>query len=382
MRLIKHKMVSKEVVEHLFFEEIVKEAKIGKVDAAHLTYNIRFDTVYDKSQLKADHMYPILYIDDKEKFLDTLTLYVNEMLINIDKNINNIKNKEYIKYYLTFLFVNATYSDFENPINFINRYINYIKDKTFSSYNDNKLMDIFDDSYITADNYIAPLTYEALNLFSVRINSYNEKYFYNLPTVCYSIDNDTCYIYAVQNKKDISNNLEYEKIIKRRLYKINEGVYKNKSQEYKNINDSYYLEEISDVSPSSILSLTVFLFELKKNGISKVKVVPYLPIRYFDKLELINERVTLDNYFYNPSLIKQKKRKLKLEKEHLRIQNNLTNKFIRNFFRLEFHFNNINISSIPMELDEFMNIYINDFVESNNKVLNQIVNQDQNIKKC
>ncbi|HHW69022.1 MAG TPA: hypothetical protein GX747_01600, partial [Tenericutes bacterium] len=95
-----------------------------------------------------------------------------------------------------------------------------------------------------------------------------------------------------------------------------------------------------------------------------------------------NERVTLDNYFYNPSLIKQKKRKLKLEKEHLRIQNNLTNKFIRNFFRLEFHFNNINISSIPMELDEFMNIYINDFVESNNKVLNQIVNQDQNIKKC
>ena len=47
--------------------------------------------------------------------------------------------------------------------------------------------------------------------------------------------------------------------------------------------------------------------------------------------------------------------------EHLRIQNNLTQKFIRNFFRIGYHFSNVLINSIPFESDEYLNITLKPF---------------------
>lgn len=357
-------MVSKELVDELFFGEIVKEAKIGKVNAAYITYNIKFDVVYERKKLKSDHMHPILYIENKEQFLDMFTVYVNEILKKYDlKKID----REYIKFFLIYIFLNATYNDFENPIIYISRYISFLNDKTFENYNDIKLMDIFEDSYIKASSDITPLGYEGVNAFSTSINSYNGKSYYKLPTIYYAIDKDICYIYAVQNGTNISNDRNYEKTIKRKLYKVNENVsVENREQ---------FLGTILDVSPSSIIALTIFLCELKNNGISKVKVVSYLPVRYFARLNEIDEGVMMLGNFYKYPIAK-KKEIYELEKELIRIQNNKTNKFLWNFIRLAYHFNNIDIISIPMEQEEFMSIYIDEFVDANNKLLKQLLNKN------
>ena len=44
---------------------------------------------------------------------------------------------------------------------------------------------------------------------------------------------------------------------------------------------------------------------------------------------------------------------------HYDIQRNLSDKLIRNFRRLAYHFNNINILSYPYEVDEMMHFKLN-----------------------
>ena len=159
------------------------------------------------------------------------------------------------------------------------------------------------------------------------------------------------------------------------LYKINEGVYESEIIEYKDYKEyraSYYPENISDVSPSAVLSLSVFLNQLVELGITKIKVVPFLPIRYNAKKEAYQRKI---NYLIkkdNLSLEEQKEIEQKYLEEHLRIQNNLTQKFLRNFFRINYHFPNVSIYSSPFEIDEYLNINLSNFTK-NDDILSEMV---------
>ena len=50
--------------------------------------------------------------------------------------------------------------------------------------------------------------------------------------------------------------------------------------------DEFYPENISDVSVSAILALTVFMDSLNDMNIKNIKVVPFLPIRYKNKMHM------------------------------------------------------------------------------------------------
>lgn len=66
------------------------------------------------------------------------------------------------------------------------------------------------------------------------------------------------------------------------------------------------------------------------------------------------------------------------------IQNNLTEKFIRTFLRLKHHYNNINILSIPYELDSNLHLSITGDLISNNSLLNEtsaLVIENNQIKR-
>ena len=52
---------------------------------------------------------------------------------------------------------------------------------------------------------------------------------------------------------------------------------------------------------------------------------------------------------------------------------NLSEKLIRNFRRLEHHFDNCFVSSYPMELDEYLHFRYSEFINSNNLLLNDIL---------
>lgn len=144
------------------------------------------------------------------------------------------------------------------------------------------------------------------------------------------------------------------------LYKINNGVKDTQDYEqYKNGESDYYPENISDVSPSAILALTIFLKQLSNLEISKVKVVPFLPIRYNAKEQAYKNRI---DYLLTNGRLENKNEMIEYCKnEHLRIQNNLTQKFIRNFFRIAYHFPNVLITSFPFELDEYLSIDLKPF---------------------
>jgi hypothetical protein len=71
----------------------------------------------------------------------------------------------------------------------------------------------------------------------------------------------------------------------------------------------------------------------------------------------------------------------KMKIEHNMIQDNLTNKFVRNFMRLKYHFNNLDILNIPYEGEEMMSIRLNEFTLSNSEILNEIIEKTGELKR-
>lgn len=208
-----------------------------------------------------------------------------------------------------------------------------------------------------------------------------EKVYYNLPSISYGITLENgekvCYVYSILNPKEKNNKTnnqnKYEKKIVREMYKLNAGVREQESEEYKNyINgeSSYYPENISDVSPSAIISLTVFLSLLEKENIKEIKVVPYLPLRYLSRelsLREINDSAKVEE--------------LKARNNYL--QQNITDKFIRTFRRVNYHFPGLEINRYPYELDEYMGASLSlEESKFNNQILEEIyTNVNTNINK-
>lgn len=54
---------------------------------------------------------------------------------------------------------------------------------------------------------------------------------------------------------------------------------------------------------------------------------------------------------------------------------------IRNFRRLEAHFNNCFITSFPMEFDEYLHINVKEYQYGSNQLLDGVIKKDYNISK-
>ena len=312
----------------------IEQCEIGRVYIDDIYYNLHFSLNDNPNCLN-------IKVKDRE----LLYKYIKEFLLLFKfENVNQFYKK------LVYLFSNLTYNDCENIYEYIKRNILFVKNKLFYdneiSFNENKIEIKVMDSY-----------QETPYCFKSFISS--DESSYELPTISYGIADDVCYIYAIQdkNKDKIS---PYNKKIKRILYKINNGVKDTQDYEqYKNGESDYYPENISDVSPSSILALTLFLKQLSNLQIKQIKVVSFLPIRYNAKEEAYNNKI---DYLLKYGRLENKNEMIEYYKnEHLRIQNNLTQKFIRNFFRIAYHFPNVLINSIPFETDEYLNITLKPF---------------------
>lgn len=377
-------MVTKELIRNIFFDEIINEAKTGevrvKINDEENTFNVGFNTCIEgvlESGNFGDSK-PILMVNNKEQLTILLEQYFNEC-DKYKNKFSNCKLEEKIKIYLTLIWSNATYEDFANPTLFIKRRIEFYKNNTlnFDKQEYNQEIEILDGSKIIISNEIQDIMQETPYVFKTEIT--NGENSYSLPSISYGISNNECYIYAVQNNKNQELN-SYGKKIKRKLYKINEGVLNSEGEEYKEyINgDDYYPENISDVSPSAIISLSIFLDTINKHGVEKIKVISLLPVRYNSK-----ELAFAKKYEYqlkNKNLNDNELKKLLLEykKESLRIQKNLSEKMIRNFRRIEYHFDNCTIMAYPMEIDEYLHMNVRKFKLGNNEILNSVVDLKKN----
>ena len=197
---------------------------------------------------------------------------------------------------------------------------------------------------------------ETPNKIELSLNSKEngENVSYNLPSIYYGISNKTCYIYSIMNPKEakeISPAEEaYKKKIKRLLYKLNAGV----SPKEKPLSEA---ENITDITPSFVLSLNIFISLLKNAHIEKIKVISYLPLRYSSRIIFASGRNNENEL---------------LEKNDS-IQRNVTNKLIRTFRRIAYHDKNIVIEGFPYEVDEYLTIRLLHTKEKiNNKILNDM----------
>lgn len=364
-------------------KEIIFEAYNGKIIIDGDPFPINFNTIimennqqiFSNINTKYDY-YPTLIIKNEKLLLEQIYKYVTLALqsnIKFSKIINNVeKNK--IKLLISYLFVNATTEEFENPISLINKKISFLEDNTFEYLNEPMNIELFDclqNSNLNIKNVPQSVFMETPNKIEISLNKENTTY--QLPSISYGItttgDIKECYIYSIlnsQNNKNESNEqIKFQKQISRELYKLNDGVFNNENDEYKKYkkeNDQYYPENISDISPSAIISLTVFISLLKKENINKIKIVPYLPIRFLSR--------ELSSQNFNDEI----KRK-ELESRNDMIQRNITDKFIRTFRRLQYHLNNLEINSYPYEISEYLEMSINNkncYIE--NTILNTIYN--------
>ncbi|MBO5096238.1 MAG: hypothetical protein J6B98_05125 [Bacilli bacterium] len=350
-------------------DEVINEMQNSKVDSDIILYmKMNINTL--------DDFTPVLNLNNKELLYSKIIEYIYKFK-NSDKFLNSDEQELYVKRVIALLFADMSINDFNDPVLYVQRKIDFI---------DNKLLE---DKTIHSDYFegdiiieINPYGKETPYSFDPIIVDDNDSYV--LPIISYGISEGVCYIYAIQDYNEHEKTKYHDKI-KRKLYKLNSGVYEDESIEYKDYKEGkseYYPENISDVPPSFILSLTLFLNEIYKNGITKVNVVPYLPIRYANKIKVIARKVLRDGKKQNLNNMEKKNMFLELVDKQRYIQSNITEKFIRCFYRMNYHFTNVSITSLPMELDDSLHISLGEFIECNNEILdNMIKESNKNLSK-
>lgn len=271
---------------------------------------------------------------------DALEKILEEYLQTV-KNIN-IKYTHYDsthqdKYFLYNIWKNATQSDCIFPEQFVRRYINFIKDTTFSEYDELTTLGKIDKNILMIKRQQDLIGFETP--YVIHLFFTDGIHIYNLPWIRYGISANkngekVAYIYALQQMED-SPCEEYNTQIKQILNSINKGIKK-----YRN------------VTPSAIASLSIFLGILESHGIYKIEAPDFLILRY----------------------AKYKHSGLYSINEQDRIQKNLTDKFLRNFLRLSEQLGNLKINSIPDgELNSFLCMTLNPYKETcNNHTLENL----------
>lgn len=327
------------------FYELINEAKDGKVFMDDIDWPIGFNTVIDEDNIRLgidesdNKNLSILVIKNKNEFFSLLEEYINKELEINRKSMRFYgpnKDKETIKCLMSYLFVNATTEEFLNPCELIRRRIKFLEDNTLSFFRSGTVMDLgplFKGSKLFVKDSSQSVMMETPR--KLELSFVRDGQEYKLPEISYGIDGDTCYIYSFldKQKKEFNDKSEekYFKEIKRLFYKVNA-----------NVVDDSEVENIKDVSPSSVISLIVFATILRKYNISDIRAVPYLPLRY------LSRDLSADN------AVVEKQDELRERNDQ--IQYNVTNKFIRTFNRVSYHLEGFDITSLPYELDEFLHI--------------------------
>jgi polyhydroxyalkanoate synthesis regulator phasin len=369
----------------LFFDDILKETSTGRVDCV-MYYNVLFETringklLYkapDEIKNDTNLFIPTLEINNLEEFNKSLIAYYEIAKEFYKDSID--PDIDFDKSILTLLWNNATEEDFKNPVFYINKYMSFIKNKldidsSFKSIGFSEIL----DSNIEISLKKEPIYEETPYGLYVRCLKDNIPNYF--PVCRFGISDNKAYIYAVQQvskKAPSEEEKQYEKKIHRKLFKVNENF--EKEEEIDNITNP---ENLTGINPSALISLTVLLSILEKNNIKEIIMPSFLPVRYNAKR--IKNTIIKNNMIKKGKLTEEINSLLNdLNKEQDNIQRNISDKSLRNIRRLEYYFNNINVTSYPMELDTSAHINLSEYEYCNNPLLQEIyeLNKKKSYKK-
>lgn len=360
------------IIKKIFEEEIIPSVKEGKVyikeydpytkEEITFTYNIRYDV-----GVTSNLMMPVLIIHRENQFYQLLEEYVMEMMNTYPIDEEIISKKEYVKKIIALAFNNATYDDFLNPEQYLKRRIDFLE-------SGKKLLQEPSTSYFLENNKLscsAKIEKQGIMLETpYRFSSIIKKddLEYELPNISFGIQNQTCYIYNIQEGKHFKKPEEIEQIIKMNFNKVpvDEEMY-----------HSYYRNKLRNVTPSFLMTMAFFLKYIYDHGIETVMVVPYLPIRYQAKKEAhqVIAKQKANTKEEELELLQQ------LEEKQKRIQENITNKFLRLFERLEVMTDMIEVTLQPLEYDDMMHIILHPFTKASSSILEELLEKEMSAKK-
>lgn len=337
------------------FISVAKEAVDATITFGDESWSFVFNTkLPNEEYIKVDY-FPTIMVNDEVEFFRLLEIYVNKTLESGRRIPYFKKQNDKIRFIISYLFVNATTEEFNNPIELLNKHIAFLEDETFKEYDRpaNILLDgELDNTSLSIKREKQSIYLETPYAMKLRIEDNESNGNYDLGEISYGIYNNTCYIYSMMNRNSKSNDPFYKKI-NRKLFKLNKNIYEEESDEFKSYkegNSEYYPENISDVSMPFVLSLSSFINLLKYQGIENIKVVTYLPLRY------LSRDVTGKD-----------------EERNDTIQSNATDKLIRTFRRVAYQIDGVEVTSLPYEQDEYLSLKItNRDLSSDNEMLDNL----------
>ena len=366
------------------FLELIKEACNGKVIVDGEEWPYSFNTIIeDRDFYENEDNNATLVIKNLDKLIEKLEEYINLELEISRKTLKiyNGREEDKIKWLLSNLIANMTTEDFLNPVLYVDKYIAFLKDKTFDYLDDGITVKLpkVKDSELEIKREQNNTSMETPNRITLTLKKNADEFTtFKLPSIYYAVREENnervCYIYSVMNKdnkKLTDSELKFQKQINRLLYKLNDGVVDSQEYyDYKEGESEYYPEDnISDITHSFLFSLNIFMSILQKEGISTVKVVPYLPVRYNSRALAAKEKDTEERE--------------SLETRNDMIQTNATNKLIRTFRRLAHQNDALEITMYPYEYDEFLTVSLrsrdkeldNMLLEESNDIINSEVKE-------
>lgn len=373
---------------NVFYDEIINEASTGRVDCFFMM-NLLFST-YIKEEEKAieakknddgRYLIPRLIIKDKGSFNKLLAeyLYLAKSKYDLTKyyeelNLANVENYEQVinKIILTTLWANATYDDFEDSKEFLIKQIAFLKDETFSEYEEPTIIGYSEilGGYVEVEKISETILNETPNSLKISLiePGTNEKY--TFPLVRYGIKDGKCYIYAVQKNKKYDEDNKFKKKVNRRLFQIGEN-FDTKNDTFENYGEG----NLKDVSASFVVASNIVLGLLASKGITDI-VIPSILIERWNAKE-------------TGIIVKSKKEENKEEfitsnkEEHNKIQNNLTEKLLRTFLRIVSHNKTFEVIAYPFDIDSSLHIKISDVLDCNNTLLSEtfLIGEKVNSKK-
>jgi len=358
-----------------FYNEIIKEAATGYIDCdffipicfgtRELVNNELVDITIAREFPNA--MVPTLIIKDREKLNSSIIRYISlaKEFYKDDKRLMDVTNKE--KYIIASLLSNVLVNDFNDFNNLFERNSKFLEDKSLEEFENPVNIGYVDKlkSNVIVKIEKQSIVEESPYGMKISLADDNDEIIYKFPTIRFGIDNNKAYIYAVQQEDTVEN-----KKIERLLRKVGEG-FDEKNSEKDEIENP---ENLYSVSPWSLVALSIFIPIIKNYTNVDEFVAPYFLINRFNAVEISYE-ILKEKYKDN---MKDERIKTILQKKeesvnnHDDLQRNITDKFIRNFRRLDYHFGNIDVDMFPLEQDSMIHFSVTNQLECNNSLLKEV----------
>lgn len=342
---------SKDEVMKIFYNDVCNREyiRVGREDLdLPIRCNSKSKNNTKAEKLQNDGSKPVIDVGDVDKFEDSLYAYVQKYLRSealwtkywiADTKSDNIMLA------LISIWPNATYQDYENPLELINRYSSFLDEDKL-----HKLLKNGREIYNTNGTSLKMKTQqnnwelETPRRFVLEAADTEGKK--EFPGVHYGVHNNEAYIYAVQGTNYIQNyqknNYENEEINQIRKTTRQEG----KKDDYRG------------AEPLAVLSLICFLETAKKCGIKKVNIANFLPLRYDSKTELQGNEVSDE------------------------VQTASTNRLLLQIRRImHYHSEGIKLLNVPGETGDFLSIDISAYKPKGKYIENICKNIDEGFEK-